>query len=390
MNNLKLKFGHSLALFSVLYFALNVIDINAQSTNQTYPTAVTTNEISGKIVARDIGDARLTSYFYIFNGSQGDIFINLQTSNFNGDIDISTADSIKSFTKITVYADISQNETGRVIYLRKPEKLLMRIQGRTPNDDPATFQIKFAGSFETLAADAQTTAPELPEVKTENPSGVRVNSVGTIIEVKPKPTPAPKETVAKIEPLPKTKKPKKSVALVIAKEAKSDEPDNAVVSEELKNTNAEKPENNEAETVTPPENKNDIIEAKSETEVPTEVTAETKPNSTKITITSEPRGKETLENTENNPDETITSKEPKKEPPQKVKTKPKKTVPAPPAPNALENIRLIVLLKNGTKIEHPMSDVFRFDVTKGILTVITKDGKIERYSILDVEKTIIE
>jgi hypothetical protein len=64
----------------------------AQSTNQSYPTAVTSNEISGAIKARDLGDARLTSYFYVFNGNQGDVFINVVANNFNGNIDVFTAD----------------------------------------------------------------------------------------------------------------------------------------------------------------------------------------------------------------------------------------------------------------------------------------------------------
>ncbi|MBD0390479.1 MAG: polyketide synthase, partial [Nostoc sp. C3-bin3] len=42
-----------------------------------------------------------------------------------------------------------------------------------------------------------------PEVKSENQTDVRVNSVGTILEVKPKPLPSPKETVAKKEVKPK-------------------------------------------------------------------------------------------------------------------------------------------------------------------------------------------
>jgi hypothetical protein len=75
----------------ICVFCSSLLSIEAQSTNQNYPTAITTGEISGKISARDIGDARLTSYFYIFNGNQGDVFINVQTSNFNGDIDIFTA-----------------------------------------------------------------------------------------------------------------------------------------------------------------------------------------------------------------------------------------------------------------------------------------------------------
>ena len=34
------------------------------------------------------------------------------------------------------------------IYFRQPQKVILRIEGRTPNDDPAEFQIKFAGNFE--------------------------------------------------------------------------------------------------------------------------------------------------------------------------------------------------------------------------------------------------
>ncbi len=102
----------------------------AQSTNQSFPTPVTSNEISGKIKARDIGDARLTSYFYVFNGNQGDIFINVVTKNLDGDIDIFTADNLKPLTKISVYSDNPDSETGRVVYLRKTQKLILRIEGK--------------------------------------------------------------------------------------------------------------------------------------------------------------------------------------------------------------------------------------------------------------------
>jgi hypothetical protein len=88
--------------------------------------------------------------------------------------------------------------------LRKPERLILRVEGRTPNDDPATFRIKFAGSFQALGENEQTDAPAEPKVASGSDSDVRVNSVGTIIQVKPKPT--PKETVAE------TKQIEKSVA----------------------------------------------------------------------------------------------------------------------------------------------------------------------------------
>ncbi len=56
----------------------------------------------------------------------------------------------------------------------------------------------------------------------------------------------------------------------------------------------------------------------------------------------------------------------------------------------MENIRLIILFKDGTKIERPMSEILKVGVDKGVLSVITKDGTIGRYSILDVEKMTIE
>lgn len=88
MKNSKLKIQNFRFLFCVLHFAFCVSAIYSQSTNQSFPTPVTSNEINGTIKARDLGDARLTSYFYVFNGNQGDIFINVVTKNLDGDIDI--------------------------------------------------------------------------------------------------------------------------------------------------------------------------------------------------------------------------------------------------------------------------------------------------------------
>jgi hypothetical protein len=140
----------------------------------------------------------VTSYFYVFNATQGDVFINVVTRNLNGDIDVFTADNLRPLAKITLYADASDSETGRVIYLRQPAKLILRIEGRSPNDDAATYRIKFAGSF-APALTAENSESESPTVKSDNQTDVRVNSVGTIIEIKPKPTPKSKEVVAEIK-----------------------------------------------------------------------------------------------------------------------------------------------------------------------------------------------
>ena len=149
---------------SILCFiAIFFISASGQSTVIDYPTPVYTNEIRGAIRARDIGDPRLTSHFYTFLGSQGDVFLNVVTKNFSGDIDVFLAEGLKPLTKIVVYAETAESETGRVVYLRKPEKLILRIEGSSPNDDPATYQIKFAGSFEA-SKDPMPQEPDLPKV----------------------------------------------------------------------------------------------------------------------------------------------------------------------------------------------------------------------------------
>ncbi len=341
----------------------------AQSTSQSFPTAVTTNEISGQIKARDIGDSRSTTYFYTFNGTQGDVFVNVVTNNFNGDIDIFAVEGLKSLTKIVVYADSPSNETGRVIYLRKPEKLLLRIEGRSPNDDAATFRVKFAGSFQALSETDQTDQPKLPEVSAQNDSGIVVNSVGTIISVKPKPTPAPKEIIAE-------KEVESGSVTGISVETDSEKEVVAEVS---------KPE------------KGEIKEISVETESEKEIVADNEPKKPETSEKLEVSITETPNESEAKKDELIIEKpEVKEEKPTEKATpttakvkKPKTKKPL--EPNPLESVRLIVLFKDGTKIERPMSEISRVNVdNKGMLTIVSKDGKIERHSILDVAKFTIE
>ncbi|MEJ7846824.1 MAG: hypothetical protein WKF92_01910 [Pyrinomonadaceae bacterium] len=308
---------------------------NAQSDSQNFPTPITSNEITGVIRARDVGDSRLTTYYYGFDGTQGDIFVNLVTKNFNGDIDVFAVGGQQSLTKVVVYADLAESETGRVIYLRKPEKLLLRVQGRSPNDDPASFRVKFAGSY--VASKDTGEQPELPKVIAENTSGIRVNSVGTIIEVLPK---------AEITDVEKTelKSPDQTVA-EISEKTTNKEPAEVVVTDQLP-----KPE----ETIASKSPRTKISKTRAK--------SPPKPKKTLKAETSEPSVRA-----------------------ERKKSEPKKTVPDP-----LANIRLVILFKNGSVIERPMNEVFRFSVDKGVLTVTSKNGSIGRYPLLDVTKVTIE
>lgn len=201
----------------------------AQSMDQNFPTSVTSNQIVGQIKARDIGDPRLTSFYYAFDGVQGDIFINVVTRNFVGDIDVFTRDGLRPLTKIVVF-DSGANETGRLIYLRKQERLLLRVQGRTPGDEAATFQIKFAGSFISLRPEKDEPPPTIADE-----DGSNVNSVGTRLPPKPVET----KPIATVE-----KKPE-PVKETPVSEVKRVEPK----SEELK---ASKPEVVVGSTIRPP------------------------------------------------------------------------------------------------------------------------------------------
>ncbi|MFN0279341.1 MAG: hypothetical protein ACKVRN_12160 [Pyrinomonadaceae bacterium] len=342
------------------------LTIAAQSTDQSFPTAVTTNEITGTIKARDIGDSRLTSYFYTFDGGQGDVFINVVTKNFNGDIDVFAADGLRPLTKIVVYAD-AENETGRLVYLRKPERLILRVEGRSPNDDPATFRIKFAGSFIALAEQKTQDTPTIARREVEVESGVRVNSVGTIVEVIPKPQPTPKATPEAKETVATADKPiesepvrKESTKPPAPKTAKVKKPASAPKTKEkpsLETTAAKK---------TPVK--------KSEETAKKESTLEKKP----AKKNESPEVKTVLKK----------SSKPKKEIVAKTPKEP--ALPEPTIPDPMTNFRLVVQLKDGKTIERPMKEVTKFSVDKGILTVTATDGSTIIYSMGDVAKVTIE
>lgn len=349
MKDSKLKIKNYRLLFCVLHFAFCISAVFAQSTNQSFPTAVTSNEISGTIKARDIGDARLTSYFYVFNGNQGDIFINVVTKNLDGDIDVFTADGLRPLTKIRVYSDNPEGETGRVIYLRQPQKLILRIEGKTPTDEPATFRIKFAGSFQAIAGTPETDEKD-PEVAGREDSDVRVNSVGTIIEVKPKPKPTPKPSTAKVE------------------------------SEDSKKTD----EQREPETVGSRTDKKEEPETDKEDKKPEVVITENLPDKK-----DEKRDEKVAEKEPPANDPATENRVKPKKPRTTTRTEKKSEV-APVSPSELGNIRLVVDFKDGRKIERPMSEILKFGVDKGILTIIAKDGSIGRYSILDIAKITVE
>lgn len=355
----------------------------AQSTSQEFPTAVTASEIAGIIKARDVGDSRLTAYYYTFNSEQGDLFINLVTRNFTGDIDVFTANGLRPVTKIVVYADYGDAETGRAVYFRKAERLILRVQGRSPNDDAATFRLKFAGSFAALKGDEVPAEPEPPKVSAESLAGVRVNSAGTILP----PLPKPVETIAektKGEPEtdPKAEESRENKPTTPSEPAMTGDKDAAsppslILTDPLKDKAP-------MEKKTPARRVRNTPARRTQPKVPPKAATETEP------------GKQD-ENTVAAGNSATGSK-----PAGRVKPAPAvrslnnsrrsspAAPPAEPKPDPLASINLVIQFKDGNLLEKRMSDVFKFSVDKGILTVILKDGSISRYPIVDVARVTIE
>lgn len=377
MNDGGRKFIPLRAVFAIIILA---ISIAAQSTDQNYPTPVRSGEITGTIKARDIGDARLTSYFYQFDGGQGDLFINIVTRNFTGDIDVFTLTGLRPLTKIVVYADFAESETGRVIYLRQPEKMILRVQGRTPGDDPATFRIKFAGSFVASSMAEPPEGPALPTVTAKNESGVRVNSVGTIVEVIPKPTPTPKAAEIAAGIVDERSDVPESERIPEAEVAKSEPVAKSTPEEEPGEVPAEDPAKRVEVVVT------ENIPEKTEVSTPPPARRSTRgrrrppPKETSTTPSADGA----------NPSAENPTAPPRSTPVRDRRGRAAAKPPATQPPDPLANVNLVILFKDGRKVERPMSEVLRFTIDKGSLTVIAKDGSIGRYSIFDVAKVTIE
>ena len=327
----------------------------AQSRQQNSPSPIVRNEISGTIKARDLGDSRLTTYYYAFKGNRGDIFVNVVTKNFSGDIDIFLVEGLKPKTKITMYADSGLNETGRVIYLRKPEELLMRIQGRTPNDDAASYRIKFAGSFQPLPEISRNSDDELPEVKNLEEGTVKVNSVGTIID-----GPVSVDTDGNKTDGETTRKRDRKVDIpsVFDPTKKSETRVKEVIGEEIPRLKIENRNND-----------NDKSKDTSESET----------SNVTVKITEKSPKRSALVTIERNTDEDEVAETPE-------------TVDLDRKPTNLElrRIKLVLVLKNGKKIERRMNRISSVNVFDGILKVVGTDGKVERFSILDIAKMTIE
>lgn len=193
-----------------LWLCCLTLNSHAQSRDINAPTLVTGNEVSGRIDPRDLGDARLTAHFYAVTGVPGDLLITVEGRNLNGDVDVFTVSGLRPLLKYSLYAETFDPVT-KSLYLRKREDMIIRVEARTPNDDPGNYRLRFGGAFEPItsgplfdAAQAARVEPSVSEPITG--TGRRVTSAGARIEEPPEvaaaptPEPTPEPTPAQVSP----------------------------------------------------------------------------------------------------------------------------------------------------------------------------------------------
>jgi hypothetical protein len=303
----------------------------AQSIDANVPAPVRHNTVTGRIAARDLGDARLTDHYFAFTGTPGDLLITVQTKNLNGDIDVFTAGSLRPLLKVTVYAEIDTPVT-KSIYLRRRENLVLRVEARSPNDEEGTYRLSFAGSFQPAVGGPEIVESEAPatEAPVRTPGTRRVSSVGARIE-----EPAPPVTEVAAAPTPEATPGPTPEPTAEAKPVATPKPATEKV-EEYKRP-------------TPPRN-----------------TRTRRPAGRRPAPTPAPDTRDTV----------ATAEAEKPKPP-----------PAEPEPEI--GPRLVIETSDGTLINRSMSSVKRVTVENGQVVVVGRDGKIQRVLLADVVRMSI-
>jgi outer membrane biosynthesis protein TonB len=320
-----------------LLLLISCVGASAQSTNIEFPTPVIANDVSGVIEARDVGDARLTRHFYLLTGTQGDLILTVESSNLNGDIDLFTAGSLRPLTKLGMYAGLSTSSATKSVFLRARESLILRVEARSSNDEAGRYHIRFSGGFEPIAnatPPPENVEPTVSSSNSRDKNVRRVNSAGA--RIKEEET----EEVAKAEP------PKPAPAPKV-KEKKT------------------KP----VTTAT----------------APPEEPAPVKPRTTRTARTARAK---TPARTPSRRQPATTAK--KREEPAATQPGDSPTTPATLAAEPALNPRLIIETRDGMRVERYMSQVRRVTVERGLLIVVTSDGKVERRPMTNVLRVMIE
>ncbi|HEX8180236.1 MAG TPA: hypothetical protein VF525_11890 [Pyrinomonadaceae bacterium] len=370
------------SLFALALVLLTTVSAAAQSSDLDFPTPVLTNEIAGRIAPRDIGDPRLTSHFYTFNGVQGDLVLNIETVNLDGAVDLFLTPGLRPLAQVTLYAGSALN-VSKTVFLRQAATLVLRVQARTPSDADGTYRISLSGTFQP-AANVVASAPAQPETTATSKSPTRpvgrgthrVNSVGARID-EPE-TAAPKTEASEVEanqPAPPTREP----ATEPRAPANRTRPPRRTRTPTRTETARRTPKTPERKTEAPAPASE--AETTSAADQPATEPTPAKPESARTARTRTGRTTRTARTKE-------TAKRTNESTPE---TAPAEAAPgeAAPAPQ-LGATRLVIETRDGTKIEREMSNVSRVTVVNQLIVVVLKNGRIERYPMTNVLRMAIE
>jgi hypothetical protein len=349
----------------------------AQSPDLNAPKPIGTNEINGRITPRDLGDPRLTSHYYTFNGTQGDIILTIESVNLDGAVDLFLSEGLRPLMQVTLFSGTGPLAVTKSVFLRTHETLILRIEARTPNDTDGTYHIQLGGTFQPApdAASAQAQSATETANQTTPPAASRgthrVNAVGARIDEPeppaPEPTPTetarpetpPRATTAKANPARRTRTPGAH-----------------------RTTTARNP--------APPEH-SASTNAPAETPAPatTEAARTETPAPTKPAPARSPRGRTpTPPRTTNTGTAANRAHEPMNEPKPNAANE-ATTAAAAPTPQ-LTATRLVIEIKDGTKVEHEMSSIRSMTVSNQAIVVLLRNGRIERYALTNVARMTLE
>ncbi|MGH9943697.1 MAG: hypothetical protein ACRD9R_15225 [Pyrinomonadaceae bacterium] len=356
----------------------------AQSSELDAPTPVVSSVVEGRVAPLDVGDARVTRHFYTFGGARGDLVVSVESDNLDGDIDLFTAGTLRPLTKITVYSGTGTLRASKSVFLRRDETLILRVQARSPNDQDGVYRITLTGTFVA----SNLPAPAAPEAAIapapSSPAGKvvrRVNSAGARIEEPRPPEPVRIESAEEVESEGKEETPKATKDATKTSASRRTE------------TGARPPADPR-----PPARRGRRGRVRP--------AAKTEPERAET-----PAAVERTRKGESEADAGETSSEaPAPKPARPKSSRPKREAPrrtdpararmseasrdataaAAPAPEPLPGTRLVIQLKDGTRIEREMNAVRRVTVEKGLLLVVLNNGKIERQPMSGVLRMAIE
>ncbi len=324
----------------------------AQSLDVDYPTPIFSNELSGSIAPRDLGDARLTRHFYAFRATEGDLVITVESTYLFGSVDVFTAQTLRPLAKVTLYGTSTPTMVTRSVYLRREESLVLRVEGRTMTDTEALYRVRFAGSFAPAPPDSARTPPATePTPTTSARRGQRVTATGARIDEPAEETAARDET-----------------------EAVETDPAREVEPEEARPAATPEPTPTARRRSTPPRG------AQRGTRTPP-ARRGTRGGATRRT-TPAPSAEERRR------DEVASARARERD--ESAADENESSDAEPAAPRQAAGARLVIVAKSGEVFERDMNTVRRVTVERGQIVVIGTDGRVSRYPLSSVLRMSIE